>query len=100
MRSTGISPSDLRGPLDVLRPRWTRLHWRPLTMYESRVGATAKLLEVLEDMRNAQRNVRAATPLLVDEKVHYSAVLTAVCSVQRALMAAADTGAVRGVAHL
>ena len=72
LRTQPLQPSELRVPLDVQRPRRRRLHWRPLTMYEDRVGSAAELLWVMQDIRELQGRVGRPVMLLVDEKVHYS----------------------------
>ena len=41
-------------------------------MLKPRVGAGPELLQVLEQVRQVQLQVGQVTPLMVDEKVHYS----------------------------
>jgi hypothetical protein len=67
-----VQSSWIRVPLDVARPRVRSLRWSALSLSESTVSSNVGLLEVLDEVRMFQRRVGRATPLLVDEKIHYS----------------------------
>ena len=67
-----IQASSLRVPLDIRRPSRQSLQWRSLTVSQQRVSTGPELVQVLEDVRQFQQLVQKPTPLLMDEKVHYS----------------------------
>lgn len=68
-----IASDWIRVPLDVNRQTVSSLQWRALMLTQQRVSHNEELLAVLNEVRRVQTQlVKVTTPLLVDEKIHYS----------------------------
>ena len=66
-----LERTDIRVPLDVRRPRRTRMQWRPFNICEQQVGRNADLLVLLLDLLEVQDHSQQVLPVLCDENIHY-----------------------------
>ena len=72
LQAVPLQAGWIRVPLDQNRTNRRSLQWQAWGLSQNRVSSTAELVEVLQELKVHQGHVGGVTPVLVDEKIHYS----------------------------